>query len=146
MTEKHILKTKPSTYLHPKEEPFGPGLELEHIDPPAGALRHALELTVVRKDDQVLPRATEEERVSFTETHTADPTASQRNTLAPTSAWGREEGVQDADTTKSPRPLTSRVSTGWRSQGQRHPTKGMRARRGAQSATRKVGLQLFKDF
>lgn len=40
--------------LHPKEEALGPCLELEHVDPPAGALRHPLELTVIGKDDQVI--------------------------------------------------------------------------------------------
>lgn len=40
--------------LHPKEEPLGPRLKLEHVDPPAGALRHPLELTVIGKDDQVI--------------------------------------------------------------------------------------------
>lgn len=84
MTEKRKMQTKPRTYLHPKEEPLGPRLELEHVHPPAGALRHALELTVVGEDDQVLPRATEEERVRCTETHTADPTASRGDTPAPT--------------------------------------------------------------
>lgn len=48
------MQTKPPTYLHPEEEPFGACLELEHIDPPAGALRHTLELTVIREDDQII--------------------------------------------------------------------------------------------
>lgn len=36
--------------LHPKEELLGPHLKLEHIDPPTGALRHLLELNVIRKE------------------------------------------------------------------------------------------------
>lgn len=104
MAEKHKMQTKPSTYLHPKEEPFGARLELEHVDPPAGALRHTLELTVVREDDQVLPRATEEERVRFTETHAADPTASQGNTPAPTDVCVGTGGGGAGCRDKSPGP------------------------------------------
>lgn len=44
--------------LHPEEESFGPCLKLEHVDPPAGALWHALELTVIGEDDQILKRGT----------------------------------------------------------------------------------------
>jgi hypothetical protein len=40
--------------LHPEEESLGSGLKLEHIDPPAGTLRHTLELTVVREDNQII--------------------------------------------------------------------------------------------
>ena len=37
-------------YLHPEEEPLGPCLKLEHVDPPTGTLRHLLELNVIRKE------------------------------------------------------------------------------------------------
>lgn len=40
--------------LHPEEESFGPCLKLEHVDPPTGALWHALELTVIGEDDQII--------------------------------------------------------------------------------------------
>lgn len=40
--------------LHPEEEALGPCLKLEHVDPPTGALRDPLELTVIRKDNQVV--------------------------------------------------------------------------------------------
>lgn len=54
-TGKHTHRVGRSpAHLHPKEEALGPCLELEHVDPPAGALRHPLELTVIGKDDQVL--------------------------------------------------------------------------------------------
>lgn len=43
-------------HLHPEEKPFGPGLELQHVDPSGGALVHPFELAVIREDDQILKR------------------------------------------------------------------------------------------
>lgn len=45
---------RPAAYLHPEEESFGTSFELQHIDPSGGALVHPFELTVIRKDDQIL--------------------------------------------------------------------------------------------
>lgn len=44
----------PDVYLHPEEESFGARFKLQHINSSGRALIHPFELTVVRKDDQVL--------------------------------------------------------------------------------------------
>lgn len=59
MNHKKDRVDRSPAYLHPEEEPLRPCLKLEHVDPPTGALRHPLELTVIRKDNQVL--ATQEQ-------------------------------------------------------------------------------------
>lgn len=43
-----------SSHLHPEEQSLGASLKLQHIDTSCGALRHPLEFTVIREDDQVL--------------------------------------------------------------------------------------------
>ncbi len=42
------------THLHPKEQPFRSGLELQHIHASCSALVHPLELTVIREYYQIL--------------------------------------------------------------------------------------------
>lgn len=75
------MMTKPM-YLHPKEEPLGASLKLEDVDPAAGALRHTLELAVIRKDDQILQRAAGR-RVGFTGTASLSPGTSGRTRWVP---------------------------------------------------------------
>ena len=124
------MQTKP-TYLHPKEEPFGPCLELEHVDPPAGALRHALELTVVGEDDQILQRAADEQS-QLHENSTAEPQNLQENRLAPVPKCVRVRGEDMGHRRQQvAKPVTSRVSAGQTNEDLRHRTKVMRARRGA---------------
>lgn len=43
-----------STHLHPEEQPFRAGLELQHIHSSCSALIDPLELTVIREYDQIL--------------------------------------------------------------------------------------------
>ena len=45
---------RPAAYLHPEEESFGAGFELQHINSSSGALVHPFELAVIGEDDQVL--------------------------------------------------------------------------------------------
>lgn len=87
------MQTKPPTYLHPEEEPFGACLELEHIDPPAGALRHTLELTVIREDDQILQER--KVRVSIPETRTTEAhNLPGKHAGACICVWGGEGRIQ----------------------------------------------------
>lgn len=87
------MQIKPPTYLHPEEEPFGACLELEHVDPPAGALRHTLELTVIREDDQILQKR--KVRVSIPETRiTESQNLPGKHAGSCIYVWGGEERTQ----------------------------------------------------
>lgn len=61
-----------AAYLHPEEESFGAGFELQHINSSSGALVHTFELAVIREDDEVLNLGHEEVKINRRQ-HAASP-------------------------------------------------------------------------